>query len=231
MPRTRVSEPPQLTYGITDVERALHARMQGDLSFKGQQTSYASHNTHAFAAKFPPQLPKTFIEELTEAGERVLDPMAGSGTALVEAALAGRVGIGLDIDPLAARIARAKVAPLESDAVAMLADSIADYAQLLMTQHGAEYAKSALASRPQADRDFIEYWFEPTTVAELAALVEAIRRLSPPTYRTFFEVLFSSIIITKSGGVSLARDLAHTRPHKVGDKKIKSAIRAFADKP
>jgi len=108
MPRARVSEPPQLTYGVTDVERALHARMQGDLSFKGQQTSYASHNTHAFAAKFPPQLPKTFIEELTEAGERVLDPMAGSGTALVEAALAGRVGIGVDIDPLAVRIARAK---------------------------------------------------------------------------------------------------------------------------
>ena len=30
----------------------------------------------------------------------------------------------------------------------------------------------------------------------------------------FFEVVFSAIIITKSGGVSLALDLAHTRPHR-----------------
>ena len=230
MPRARVSEPPQLTYGVTDVERALHARMQGDLSFKGQQTSYASHNTHAFAAKFPPQLPKTFIEELTEAGERVLDPMAGSGTALVEAALAGRVGIGVDIDPLAVRIARAKVTRLEADKVLLLAEQIADYAELLTTQKGSEYGEGVLASLEQPDRDFVEYWFEPRTIVELTALVQAIRKFSPPSYRSFFEVLFSSVIVTKSGGVSLARDLAHTRPHKVGDKKIKDAIRAFAEK-
>ena len=30
----------------------------------------------------------------------------------------------------------------------------------------------------------------------------------------FFEIVFSAIIITKSGGVSLALDLAHTRPHR-----------------
>jgi hypothetical protein len=32
--------------------------------------------------------------------------------------------------------------------------------------------------------------------------------------RAFFELAFSAIIITKSGGVSLALDLAHTRPHR-----------------
>ena len=38
----------------------------------------------------------------------------------------------------------------------------------------------------------------------------------------FFKVAFSSIIITKSGGVSLALDLGHTRPHKAKIASYKS---------
>jgi len=40
------------------------------------------------------------------------------------------------------------------------------------------------------------------------------RRIEDVRYRMFFELAFSAIIITKSGGVSLAFDLAHTRPHR-----------------
>ena len=59
-------------------------------------------------AKFPPQLPYIFIDQLTEPGDVVLDAMMGSGTALVEAATLGRRGLGFDIDPLAVRINQAK---------------------------------------------------------------------------------------------------------------------------
>lgn len=73
-----------------DVEGTLRRLLKQDLTFKGEKTAYATHHLHAFAAKFPPQLPRLFIHELTHPGEWVLDPMAGSGTALVEAVLAGR---------------------------------------------------------------------------------------------------------------------------------------------
>ena len=228
--KPRIAEPPQLTYGVSEVERTLRARIEQDLSFKGQRTAYASHNTHAFAAKFPPQLPKTFIDELTEPGQRVLDPMAGSGTALVEAALAGRVGIGVDFDPLAVRISQAKITRLQSDEVLSLAENIADHAQLVLAEGGLGYTEKVLAGFGDATRAFIEYWFQANTIAELGALIRAIRRLSSSPYREFLEVLFSSIVVTKSGGVSLARDLAHTRPHKVSDKKIRNAIQAFSEK-
>jgi hypothetical protein len=46
------------------------------------------------------------------------------------------------------------------------------------------------------------------------SLVNQINKITNNDLRNFFEVTFSSIIITKSGGVSLALDLAHTRPHK-----------------
>src|SRR6516165_8014944 len=78
----------------------LSALLQGELNFHGEDSSYASHDVHAFAAKFPPQLPRAFIRVLTAPGDVVLDPMMGSGTTIVEALLEGRRGIGLDIDPL-----------------------------------------------------------------------------------------------------------------------------------
>jgi DNA modification methylase len=226
----RISEPVQLLYGASDVETRLHNRLGQDLSFAGHYTAYASHNTHAFAAKFPPQLPRAFIEDLTIPGERVLDPMAGSGTAVVEAALSGRVGIGADLDPLAVSICAAKTTALDPDTVLSLTEAITDYAQLVLASKGPEYAEEVMASFDDESRAFVRYWFQDQTIAELGALRNGIVKLTSPPYRRLFDVLFSSIIVTKSGGVSLARDLAHTRPHKVEGKRIKSAVRLFTEK-
>ena len=227
MPRARIAEPCQLTYGASETETTLRSLIDRDLGFKKQRTAYAAHNTHAFAAKFPPQLPKLFIDGLTVPGDKVLDPMVGSGTLLVEAALAGRTGIGVDIDPLAVRISQAKTRPIDPEVIASLAHDIAAHADSLVTRGGPAYKDALLSSFDDASRAFIEYWFQDTTIAELGALMAAIRVLTPLSYRAFFEVLFSSTIVTKSGGVSLARDLAHSRPHKVPTKRIKNAIQVF----
>ena len=62
--------------------------------------------------------------------------------------------------------------------------------------------------------EFIDYWFAPETQLELSALIRSIEEIEDPGLRAFFTVAFSAVIITKSGGVSLALDLAHTRPHR-----------------
>ncbi|MDI6857386.1 MAG: DNA methyltransferase [Dehalococcoidia bacterium] len=227
---THIGEPVQLLYGASPIERKLRARLERDLSFAGHRTAYASHNTHAFAAKFPPQLPRAFIEDLTLPGERVLDPMAGSGTAIVEAALCGRVGIGADLDPLATAISAAKTTAVDCEAVASLTEAVTDYAQILVANGGSRYAETVLSSLDPESADFVRYWFLPDTIAELGALRAAIIRLTSPPYRRLFDVLLSSIIVTKSGGVSMARDLAHSRPHRVDGKRVKSAIQSFAEK-
>lgn len=59
---------------------------------------------------------------------------------------------------------------------------------------------------------------------ELLSLLKCIETLAEHSMRQFFQVVFSSTIIAKSGGVSLARDLAHTRPHRVMDKNPNSAF-------
>ncbi|MBI2917130.1 MAG: hypothetical protein HYY01_03970 [Chloroflexi bacterium] len=79
---------------ISDKLVMLRDLLEGGLEFHGEDSRYSTHDLHAFAAKFPPQLPSLFIRNLTEPGETVLDPMMGSGTAVVEAALSGRRVIG-----------------------------------------------------------------------------------------------------------------------------------------
>lgn len=66
----------------------------------------------------------------------------------------------------------------------------------------------------QKTKQFVDYWFTKETQLELLSLILQIARINDEALRTFFELAFSAIIITKSGGVSLALDLAHTRPHK-----------------
>jgi len=51
----------------------LTTLLEGELNFHGEDTGYASHDVHAFAAKFPPQLRRAFIRGLTNPSGIVLD--------------------------------------------------------------------------------------------------------------------------------------------------------------
>jgi DNA modification methylase len=57
-------------------------------------------------AKFPETLAREFIEFFTQQGQVVLDPMAGTGSALVAALRAGRHSFGVELNPVYADIAR-----------------------------------------------------------------------------------------------------------------------------
>jgi DNA modification methylase len=61
-------------------------------------------------AKFPETLAQEFIEFFTRRGQVVLDPMVGTGSALVAALRAGRNGYGVELNPAYAEIARQVVA-------------------------------------------------------------------------------------------------------------------------
>lgn len=199
--------------------------LEGELDFHGRDSGYASHSLHAFAAKFPPQLPRVFIRGLTKPGDLVLDPMMGSGTAIVEALLEGRRGLGLDIDPLAIRLSRVKTTPLVIDDMRNVGFKVLSQAHALMSDGNA--IEQYLEGFDERTKAFVDYWFLPKTQRELTALVLVIQNVADTSIRRFLELAFSSIIVTKSGGVSMARDLAHTRPHLDKTKEPKDALERF----
>lgn len=218
---------------LTRVKQELSKRerldtlLEGELNFHGEDSGYASHNLHAFAAKFPPQLPRAFIRGLTGPGDVVLDPMMGSGTTVVEALLEGRQGIGLDIDPLALRLSQVKTRPLDLDRLRTAGYKVISRANALLADGRA--IELALTERfDERTKAFVDYWFLPTTQRELTALVLAIQDVADTSTRRFLELTFSSIIVTKSGGVSRARDLAHSRPHLDETKTPQNALEQFS---
>jgi DNA methylase len=70
------------------------------------------HPFHAmcpYFAMFPEAFAEKWISELSEPGDVVLDPFAGRGTTPFQAILMARVGIGVDINPVAACLNLAKL--------------------------------------------------------------------------------------------------------------------------
>jgi hypothetical protein len=76
-----------------------------------RQRQASSLHEISYRACFKPQLPRFFIERLTQPGEVVYDPFMGRGTTPVEAALLGRVPWGNDINPLSLTFTRPRLQP------------------------------------------------------------------------------------------------------------------------
>ena len=152
--------------------------------------------------------------------------MNGSGTTTLEAYLLDRHGIGYDFDPLAVKIAAVKTTLLNVDGKKLTKKVLGNAKKFLNDQ---DCINEAFNTRfDSKTKDFINYWFFPETQKELMSLILAIEQYKKGTpIRELLEVLYSSIIVTKSGGVSRARDLAHTRPHLDHNKQPRSTFDAF----
>ncbi len=79
-------------------------------------TGYATHGLFPYRGKFHPQLIKGLINILNiQKGETILDPMAGSGTTNIEAALMGIDSIAIDVSPFCQFMIKTKYEALTID--------------------------------------------------------------------------------------------------------------------
>ncbi len=84
-----------------------------EAEWKAQQRLWG-HSLHpmcSYLASFPAALPHAFIARYTRPGDVVLDPFSGRGTAPLQAAAEGRIGVGNDLNPLAHVLTAAKLEP------------------------------------------------------------------------------------------------------------------------
>ena len=78
-----------------------------------REIRYLTHSLHEYKGRFYPQLAKALMNYAgLQKGDTILDPFCGSGTTLVESFLFGVNAIGVDINPIATLLAKAKVESL-----------------------------------------------------------------------------------------------------------------------
>lgn len=175
---------------------------------------------HPFPARMAPEVALNKIRLLTQQDDLVLDPMCGSGTVVRLAAEQGRRSIGADLDPLAIFITRATCSPGWSLDLETRADDLVRRAQRLRPG-----LPSWIASDAET-RAFVEFWFGSKQIESLARLARVLVNL--PRKDDPLRVALSRLIVTKDVGASLARDTAHSRPHKVRDENDFDVLEAYA---
>jgi DNA modification methylase len=176
----------------------------------------------------PPEVASRAIEKFSLPGQVVLDPMSGSGVVAFAASNSGRVAIGRDIDPLAVLLGRSLCAAIDAAELRAYAEDIRQEADArskrLRTSN--KYTRDLSVE----DKKFLEYWFPAKSVIEMFALAEVILEDPKNCLSVVGAAILSSLVIARESGVSLARDLSRSRPHKVAEKKPKEPFVLWKEK-
>lgn len=168
-------------------------------------------SVHPFPARMAPGLALAEVSRLSPRAV-VLDPMVGSGTVIAIARANGLRGIGFDVDPLAVLTARVWTRTIDTDKVRLGAREVLRSAKLIAS--GLKQRDSYPVAADAETRAFVRYWFDDYARRQLAALAIAINNVGARNVKEALWCAFSRQIIAKQAGSSLARDLAHSRPHR-----------------
>lgn len=188
--------------------------------FFGEETQGHLHSLHPYPARMIPQIPRKAILRWTGEGDLILDPFAGCGTALLEATLSGRDSIGVDCNPVACLISRAKTVRYEQEELYALRQFLGCLDEMFLD----ERLKPCIPSYPN-----MEYWFDKEAVNELGRLKACVNMLAGNA-KTLALCCLSAIIVSVSyqaGDTKYARKETEYLPGLAFRKykaKLKSAL-------
>jgi SAM-dependent methyltransferase len=179
--------------------------------YSDADTQHLTHNIHRYSGKFIPQIAGRAISLLTNPGEFVVDPYCGSGTTLVEAVLLGRKVLGVDLNPLATLIARAKTTQVSSTDLASLQEELALALEPLNAAEELPLFRNSLktsaACHHSQDEEFskdpwFRKWFQPRILNDLIAINRAILAVEDTRKQSIARVAFSDILRRSSNAHS-----------------------------
>lgn len=161
-----------------------HIDLKRDFSGQIPRRGYLTHGFDRYPAKMIPAMARFLIEHVSIPGQTVLDPFCGSGAVLVEALDAGRNSVGIDINPLAIILARAKTTGY----------SLCDFENQL------DYLLFSFRNSNCFYRyDFTNanYWFTSGTLRKLGKIKSVLDQYLPtiePEYATFWQGVLAVIV-------------------------------------
>lgn len=152
-----------------------------EIDFRAQEsdltdTGVLTHSIHKHPATFIPHIPRHIINTFTTQsnidGERpvILDPFSGSGTTGIEAKIAGRDYLGVEINPLSKLVSEVSTTPIPYTLLHRVTKELSARIAATETRHYEDY-----------DVDFLDqtsktHWFEPEAIEGLTTIRKIVSK-------------------------------------------------------
>ena len=146
-----------------------------------------THGFHSWPARMHPAIPAALLDGLSVRGT-VVDCFCGGGTTLVEARRRGLFCVGVDLNPLAARVAEVRTDVRDEAARMRFRASL-----LSVVERSKERVRKKVPVRAQLSPEEVRR-YDPHVLLELAGLLDEISQVEPLRDRRALAVTFSSIV-------------------------------------
>ena len=188
-------------------------------------TTYLTHNFHSYPAKFVPQIPNYFIKKLTNEYDVVFDPFVGCGTTMVECKLLNRIGIGIDLNPIATLVSESKTANLSVTEINEVVNTVGQIKKAIYNLYEKGIFNYQIPYFHNRD-----HWFQNNVQKELTIIIGFLNKLRNRKISNFLKTAISSIIVSVSNQESDTRYAAKNKnivdyqTFQVFEKKTESMI-------
>lgn len=95
--------------------------------YSGRNWGHPWHSLCSYHGKLKPAIAHFMVNQFTQPGDVILDPLSGVGTIPLEACLQGRIGIGNDLSELAYTVTKAKLEKPTKDECESILKVISEY--------------------------------------------------------------------------------------------------------
>ena len=159
---------------------------------KSREIRYLTHSLHEYKGRFYPQLAKAFMNYAgIKKGDTVLDPFCGSGTTLVESFLFGANAVGVDINPIAFLLAKAKVKSILLNQKELV--EIRKAFENIEKDSGWEKINIEDYGNT-LDTEYLQNWFPEDNLKKVISIQEIIKSLENETSQLFSKVILSNLL-------------------------------------
>jgi len=192
------------------------------------QISYSTHGIFRYFGKFPSTIAAHLIMRYTKEFDTVMDPMAGSGTTVLESLLSNRNCYSFDVNPLSLLLAKVKITYIDKRKLEEALDAIVRAYKPLTV---GEFDWQPVGMKN------IDHWFLPETQDSIRGVIFQVNQIEDTDIRDFYRICLAASIrpvskaTTQQGRLFLDVATAKEDCLETFVKKAKKAICAVSVLP